>query len=153
TPYPYDSEGRPIIGAGLPDGLLDSLEHHRQRFAGLVDRVVPIDLTPPEDWDNEPEYGGSRLREGLLDLLASAPGQPLRSLELARAGLYDLYERQAMPTIMAYSSMAATAGAVPLPVLDLVLIAGVQTAMLNQLSKLYGKPISTAEMRELGAAL
>jgi uncharacterized protein (DUF697 family) len=153
TPYPFTEDGHPIEGATLPAGLVDSLAHHRERFAGLIDRVIPIDLTPAEEGFNEPEYGGARLREALLGMLPAAQAQTLRTLELARSGLHDLYERQAMPTILAYSSMAATAGAVPVPVADLVMIAGIQTSMLNQLARLYGQPLDSAHMKELAGAL
>ncbi len=153
TPYPYTADGRPVEGAALPPALLDSLAHHRKRFEGLVDRVIPIDLTPAEEGFNEAEYGGQRLHDALLELLPAAQGQTLRTLDLARSGLHDLYEQKAMPTILAYSSMAATAGAVPLPVVDLVMIAGVQTGMLNQLARLYGQPLDSARMKELAGAL
>jgi uncharacterized protein (DUF697 family)/predicted GTPase len=153
TPYPFDQQGNPLPGVDLPPALLESLEHHKKRFAGLVDRAIPIDLTPPEEGFDDRDYGGDRLRQALMEMLPEAQAQTLRSLDLARAGIHDLYERRAMPTILAYSSMAATAGAVPVPVVDLALIAGVQTGMLNQLARMYGQPLDSSRMRELAGAL
>ncbi|MBY0231603.1 MAG: GTP-binding DUF697 domain-containing protein [Gemmataceae bacterium] len=149
TPWPYTGD----LPDSLPKELRESLHFHHQRFAGLVDRLVPVDLTPADEGFNEPEYGGEVLRNTLIDLLPQAQAQTLRGLELARAGLHDLYSRQAAPTIVAYSSMAASAGAVPLPVVDLVMIASVQTSMLNALAKLYGVPFDSAKLKELAAAL
>ena len=149
TPYPYVGP----LPDSLPPDLRESLEHHHKRFAGLVDRVIPIDLTPADEGFHEPEYGGEILRNALVELLPQAQAQTLRGLDLAREGLHDLYAKRAAPTIMAYSSMAASAGAVPLPVVDLVMIASVQTSMVNALAKLYGQPLDTAKMRELAGAL
>jgi uncharacterized protein (DUF697 family) len=148
-PYPYGTEAE----ANLPPALLESLEAHRKRFASLADRVVPIDLTPKEEGYHEPEYGGDVLRQALLDLLPEAQSQTFRALELAERGIHDLYAQRAMPTILAFSSMAATAGAVPVPLVDTALLAGVQSAMLHQLAKLYGHPLTRERMGELAAAL
>lgn len=153
TPYPYDDHGMPLEGVNLPPALLESLAFHRQRFTSLVDHIVPIDFVQADEGFDEPEYGGERLRGLLMKLLPDAQAQVLRSLDLARAGLYDLYERQATPTILAYTSMAASAGAVPLPVVDLIMIAGVQTTMLHQLARMYGRPLDSTQLKELAGAL
>src|SRR5204862_524345 len=39
------------------ENLLRSLDEQKHRFEGLVDQVVPIDLTPVEEGFNEPNYG------------------------------------------------------------------------------------------------
>lgn len=153
TPYPFDDHGHPLPGRELPSPLVESLEAHRKRFSPLVDRIIPIDLTPPEEGFTEPEYGGEVLRRDLLDLLPAAQAQTLRALELAHGDLYGLYEKKAMPTIIAYTSMAATAGALPIPIVDTALLAGVQSAMLHQLARLYGQPLTTQRMGELVGAL
>ena len=38
-----------------------------------------------------------------------------------------MYARESLPHILGYSTLAASAGAVPLPVLDLVLLSGIQS--------------------------
>jgi uncharacterized protein (DUF697 family) len=149
--YAFDGDGQPT--GEMPETLRVSLEAHRQRFAGLIDRVLPIDLTLPSEGYTNPEYGGAQLREALLDLLPTAQGQTLRAMELAHESIHDLYARKAMPTILAYTSMAATAGAVPVPLVDTAMLAGVQSAMLHQLAKLYGHPLTRERMIELATAL
>jgi len=44
-PYPFDRDELPPADK-VPADLLRSLQEQRQRFAGLYDHFVPIDLTP-----------------------------------------------------------------------------------------------------------
>ena len=54
-----------------PTDLLRSLAEQRQRFDGLVDRVVPVDITPPEEGFHDPNYGGEALKDALFEMLPS----------------------------------------------------------------------------------
>lgn len=153
-PYPFGPDGHPLPDAPpLPADVLDSLAEHRRRFAGLVDRVLPIDITPAEEGFRVPDYGGPQLRAALEDLLPQAQAQTLRTLEVAQRDLQDLFARKATPTIVAYSTLAATAGAVPVPVVDLVLLSAVQTRMLYDLANLYGQPMTAQRLGELASGL
>jgi uncharacterized protein (DUF697 family) len=153
-PYPFSTNGDPIVTEPpLPDGLLRSIAEQRSRFEGLIDKVVIVDLTQPEEGFNEANYGGARLREVLLEELPSALGQTLRSLDVATRELQDLYARQAMPHILGYSLMAATAGAVPIPLVDLILLSGIQTRMIYHLADLYGQPMTAKRFLEIAASL
>jgi uncharacterized protein (DUF697 family) len=58
-----------------------------------------------------------------------------------------------MPIILGYASMAATAGAVPIPFVDMVLLPGIQARMAHHLARIYGQPMTTERLRELGAAV
>jgi uncharacterized protein (DUF697 family) len=137
----------------VPDGLLRSVEEQRRRFDALIDHVVLVDLTPPEEGFADPDYGGPRLRQVLLDALPAAVAQTLRALDGATHELQDFYAGQSLPHIIAYSSLAAAAGAVPIPVLDLVLLSGVQTRMVYHLAKLYGQPMSGKRFLEMAGSL
>jgi uncharacterized protein (DUF697 family) len=153
-PYPFGPDGQPLPDSPvLPSGLLESLAEQRRRFEGLVDFVVAVDLTPPEEGFHEPNYGGARLREVLLDVLPAAQAQTLRTLEVAQRDLQGLFADKAGPTILAYSTLAATAGAVPIPVVDLVLISAVQTRMMYDLANLYGQALTTQRLAEVAGAL
>jgi uncharacterized protein (DUF697 family) len=150
-PYPFGQDGEPT--SAVPPAVAESLAEQRRRFQGLVDRVVAVDLTPKEEGFDDPDYGGPRLSEVLVELLPAAQAQTLRTLETAQRDLQDLFARKATPTIAAYSTLAATAGAVPVPVMDLVLISGVQTKMLYDLANLYGQPMTRQRLGELAGAL
>src|SRR5262245_43850146 len=130
-PYPFGEEAEAPTGS-FPQPLLDSLAEQKRRFAGLFDRAVAVDLTPAEEGFNEPNYGGPRLREVLLDLLPAAQSQTLRALDVAQRGLQDLFAQRALPTILGYSTLAATAGAVPIPFVDLVLISATQNQTVQE---------------------
>ncbi len=153
-PYPFGSDGDAIATEPpLAIDLVRSIAEQRRRFAGLVDKVVIVDLTLPAEGFNEPNYGAARLRDVLLEQLPSALGQTLRSLDIATRELQDLYAQQAMPHILGYSVMAATAGAVPIPFVDLILLSGIQTRMVYHLANLYGQPLTGKRFIEIAASL
>ena len=154
-PYPFGNDGQPPAPASVPvsEGLLRSAAEQRRRFEGLADRTALVDLTPPEEGFNDPEYGGPLLRQELLELLPAALGQTLRSLDQATHELQDLYARESLPHILGYSTLAASAGAVPIPVLDLVLLSGIQSRMIYHLAKLYGQPMDAKRFLEIGGGM
>ena len=61
--------------------------------------------------------------------------------------------RHAVPVIVGYSSMAATAGAIPIPFVDLALIPGIQSRMVTHLARLYGQPMTAERFKEVAASL
>jgi uncharacterized protein (DUF697 family)/predicted GTPase len=153
-PYPFNGDGAASpTEPPLAEDLLRSSAEQRRRFEGLVDRVVLVDLTPPEEGFNDPHYGGEWLRQVLVDVLPEALGQTLLALDRATGDLQDLYARQALPYILSYSSMAATAGALPIPLVDLVLLSGIQSRMVYQLAELYGQPMDRKRYLEIAGSL
>jgi uncharacterized protein (DUF697 family) len=153
-PYPFGLQGEAVAHAPeLPEGLLASVAEQRHRFEGLVDRIVAVDLTPVDEGFAEPNYGGKQLRDVLIEVLPQAQAQTLRTLEAAQDSLQDFYSSRALPTIVGYSSLAATAGAVPIPFVDLVLISAVQTGMVHELARFYGQPLTAKRLGELAGAL
>src|SRR5262249_53762349 len=140
-PYPWDEKGELVPDAPpVPEGLSRSIEEQKRRFAGLVERVVAIDLTPPEEGFHEPNYGGERLRQVVLDVLPTALGQTIRTLDEATHELPDLYARHALPHIIGYSSLAAAAAPVPIPFLDPFATTGTQTRRVCRLGPRYRPP-------------
>jgi uncharacterized protein (DUF697 family) len=153
-PYPFDDDAKVADAEPpVPEGLLRSLDEQRRHFDGLFDRWVAVDLTPADEGFKEPHYGGAKLRQTLLDVLPAALGQTLISLHEATRGLQDLYARNALPYIVAYSTAAATAGAVPVPLVDLLLISAIQSRMVYHLGELYGQPLSRQRFKEIASAL
>jgi uncharacterized protein (DUF697 family) len=150
-PYPFSAS--PLPQDNLPEALLASIAEQRRRFEGLVDQVVPIDLTPPTEGFNDPNYGGEFLKQTLLDALPGAYRQTLLALDEATHELQDLYAQHALPHILGYSSLAATAGAIPIPWVDLFIIPGIQTRMVYHLAKLYGQPLTANRFMELAGSM
>jgi uncharacterized protein (DUF697 family) len=153
-PYPFDADGQPSADPpALPADLLRSLTEQRRRFEGLADRVVAVDLTPAEEGYNDPDYGGPQLRQALLDLLPAAFRQTLLSLDEASRGLQDFHLQQALPYIVAYSTLAGSAAALPLPVVDLVLLSAIQSRMVYHLAEIYREPLTSRRFLEIAGTL
>lgn len=133
--------------------LLECIDEHRRAFAGLFDVCVPIDLTKPEDGFPEPNYGGEQLKQTLLKVLPSAYRQTLLRLKEATDALKDAHQRHAEPIILGYTSLAGTAGAIPMPFVDMVLLPGIHARMAHHIGQIYGQPMTTERLRELAAAL
>ena len=149
-PYPFTDTLDP---PGIPEDLRRSIAEQRQRFEGLVDVIVPIDLTRPEEGYEDPTYGGEHLRKVLMDLLPGAYRQTFLALDRETKELQDLHLRYAVPVIMGYSYLAATAGAFPIPFIDLFIVPGIQTRMITHLARMYGQPLSGERFREIAASL
>ena len=114
---------------------------------------MPVDLTRPEEGFLEPNFGGEVLKNELAALLPQAYRQSLLMLEEAMKGLSDAFSHHALPHILGYSSLAATAGAVPVPFLDLLLLPAIQAQMIYHLARLYGQPLSGTRFLELASSL
>jgi uncharacterized protein (DUF697 family) len=151
VPDPLTTHRSPLTT--VPDDLRRCIEEHTRAFAGLFDVVVPIDLTRPDDGFPDPEYGGEQLKQALLTTLPGAYRQTLLRLKDATDALKDVHQRHAEPVILGYSTMAATAGAVPVPFVDMVIIPGIQARMAADLAKQYGQAMTMDRYREIAAAV
>ncbi|MBS7810389.1 YcjF family protein [Roseococcus pinisoli] len=124
--------------AALPESLADALAHQRGLFRGLPGEdkpvFVPIDFTQPEDGFEPRAY---RL-EALDAALEAAMPDALDALHAARADEgNDSRQRAARRTVYAYVTLAAAAGAVPIPLAGMAGLAAMQGAMLNRLARRY----------------
>lgn len=135
----------PFVTASIPESMPGdvqrALREQQARFAGLVDRIVPIDFTRPEDGFHDMEFGAARMEDALVELLPAAYRQTLLQLHDAMRSLRDLNERRAMPYILSYSMLAATAAAVPVPWVDMPVVVGIQTHLVYKLAAIYGQKL------------
>jgi uncharacterized protein (DUF697 family) len=130
-----------------------SINRQLERFGALADRAVAVDLTPPAEGFAEPNYGGNLLRAALLEALPAAYRQTVLRFDEAQHALKDWFARKALPHIIGYSTLAATAGAVPVPWIDLLILPGIQSQMISHLARLYGQPLSATRFLELASTL
>lgn len=142
-----------LIPAGLPDDLRRCLELQRERFAGLVDRIVPIDLTAADSGYTPVDLGANRLHTVLMAALPAAFRQTLLQLTEELAPLRDSLERQALPIILSYSSLCATASAAPLPWVDIPVVMGLQSHMVYRLADLYGQKLEAEWLLKMAGAV
>jgi uncharacterized protein (DUF697 family) len=148
--YPF---GTASEATDVPEALARSIAEQKRRFEGLVDRVVPIDFTRPEEGFREASYGGELLKNVLVENLPSAYRQTLLTLDQANGELQDAFSRRVLPHILGYSTLAATAGAFPIPWVDLLILPAIQTQMIYHLARLYGQPLSGTRFMELASTL
>lgn len=150
VPYPFGNDG---AAGAVPEALARSLEEQRRRFGELVDHVVPVDLTRPEEGFAQPDYGGEALKGVLLDVLPTAYRQTLLTLDEAKREFQDYHARRALPHIVGYATLGATAGAIPVPWLDLLILPAIQSQMIYHVARLYGQPLSATRFIELASTL
>jgi len=132
-----------------PDPLQRSLTKQRERFAGLYDQVVEIDLTTADDGFEPPDYRGRLLKEALLDLLPAAYRQTLLCLDQIDQELDDLSRRRCGPVIMAHSVLAASAAAFPVPWVDIPAVFAIQSHLAKQLADVYHQPLDKAQLARI----
>jgi len=150
TTYPFQES---LYPEGLPQDLLRSIAAQQELFKGLVDDIVPIDLTRPEEGFTDPHFGGPELRQSIMDHLPKAYRQTLLALDEVTHEFRDAARKQAMPLIVSYSTLAAGAGAIPVPFVDLFLIPGIQAKMVKALADVYGQPMTTERFWEIASSI
>lgn len=128
-------------------------DEHARQFDGLVDAIIPIDLTHPDEGYTVPNYGGEALKAALLQYLPDAFRQSLVRTNELTAKLKDLHQQHAGPIILGYATLAGTAGALPIPFVDLVLLPGIQTRMVYHLAKIYGQEMTAVRFLELAGSI
>jgi uncharacterized protein (DUF697 family) len=145
------AEDHPCLAVDGP--VRRSLRALDEKFGELIDTLLPIDLTRPEEGFDPPNFGGEELKAVLADQLPLAYRQSLLMLDEAKAQLSDAFSQRALPHILGYSSLAATAGAVPIPFVDLLVLPAIQARMIYHLARFYGQPLSATRFLELASSL
>jgi uncharacterized protein (DUF697 family) len=148
--YPFKET---LFPPEAPEPLLRSIAEQQRRFRDIVDDIIPIDLTKPEEGFNHANYGGDELKQSILRHLPNTYRQTLVALDHATHELRDAYLTQATPVILGYSYLAGAAGAIPIPFVDLFILPGIQLKMVGEIAKLYGQPMTGKDFTELAATL
>ncbi len=147
----------PFAEAAIPDGVSDTLQtalrNQQHRFDGLTDRIVPVDITPAEDGFDVPDFGGDRLKAAFIELLPDVYRQTFLTLDDVMGNLKSLHERRAMPYVMSAASMSASAASVPIPWIDLPVVAGIQSDMIRRLSRIYNQPLDLQQFLKMAGAV
>jgi uncharacterized protein (DUF697 family)/predicted GTPase len=150
SPYPFKDT---LYPEGAPQDLVRSIAAQQERFRSLVDDIVPIDLTRPEEGYTEPNYGGPELRQSIMDHLPKAYRQTLLALDEATHEFRDAARKRAMPLVVSYSTLAAGAGAIPVPFVDLLLLPAIQAKMVKALADVYGQSMTTERFWEIASSI
>lgn len=149
-PYPFTDT---LYPTNIPTDLSRSIALQQERFKPFVDDIIPIDLTKSEEGFTEVNYGGDALKRSILDHLPKAIRQAMLALDMATSEFTDESLRRAMPVIVSYATLAAGAGAIPIPFVDLFLLPGIQAKMIGDLATVYGQPLSAERFWEIASSL
>jgi uncharacterized protein (DUF697 family)/predicted GTPase len=136
----------------------------QQTFSGLCDRVsdlalparaVMIDFTLEEDEYNPVFYGLETLTDNLASLLPEAEARTIYQLLDREVGeqIGNLYRDVGRRYILAFSTIAATVAAVPLPFATMPVLTALQVSLVGLLGKLYGQTITPSQAGGLVSAI
>ncbi|HEY9770337.1 MAG TPA: GTPase [Coleofasciculaceae cyanobacterium] len=132
-----------------------AFEAIKQDFEGLCGRAILIDFTLEEDGYDPTFFGLERLTEALAELLPEAESRTIYQLLDNNAGeeLGNLYRDTARRYLVAFSTMAATLAAVPLPFATMPVLTALQISLVGLLGKLYGQTLSPSQAGGIASAI
>ncbi|MBX2863919.1 MAG: DUF697 domain-containing protein [Leptolyngbyaceae cyanobacterium MAG.088] len=121
----------------------------KQSFEGLFDNAVMVDFTLEEDGYLPIFYGLEALLNVLSEQLPEAESNAIYQLldqaDEATSQLGSIYRDVARRYISAFTVIAATLAAVPLPFATMPAITALQVSMIVALGKLYGQRLSFSQ--------
>ena len=135
-----------------PD-FLRLLKEKLERFDGLFDYWLPMDLTQPDDGFDQPEFGGDRLKSAIIELLPDAYRQAILQMDDLNQTLVKAQEGRVAPVILAHSFLAASAAVVPIPWVDIPLVLGIQTRLAYKLASMNKQKLDAATISRVSASL
>jgi Uncharacterized protein/domain associated with GTPases len=152
--YPPETENHPIYPPDFED-ISRAFEALKIAFKGLYDQAVLIDFTLEEDGYNPVFYGLESLRDTLADLLPEAEARTIHQLLNGEVDhqLGNIYRDVGRRYILAFSIMAATVAAVPLPFATMPVLTAVQVSLVVLLGNLYGKTLNISQAGGLVSAI
>lgn len=144
--YPPEVENHPTYQPEYPE-IQRAFASLQEAFGKLCDRAILIDFTLEEDGYTPVFYGLENLRDTLAEMLPKAEAQAIYQLldENASKQLGNLYRDVGRRYILAFSVMAATLAAVPLPFATMPVLTALQVSMVGLLGKLYGQTLTPSQ--------
>jgi uncharacterized protein (DUF697 family) len=149
-PYPFSGEESDFQLHSLPDSLLRAMRAQRLLFADLPGAppvFVPIDFTRLEQGMVPTDYGAALLWRRLEQVLPDVVAE----LKAAATGLHDEGRRRRL--ILPWAVAAASANAVPVPVLGGLGSASLQALMVARIAEAAGVDDSRDAWKQLLSTL
>lgn len=152
--YPPQIDNHPIYPPDFED-INRAFEALKIAFKGLYDQAVLIDFTLEEDGYTPVFYGLEALRDTLADLLPEAEARTIHQLLNGEVDdqLGNIYRDVGRRYILAFSIMAATLAAVPLPFATMPVLTALQVSLVVLLGNLYGKTLNPSQAGGLVSAI
>ncbi len=146
------TNGDSDVSAPIPSSLQQLIDAKVKQFAGLHDAVIPIDLTLLEDGYTDPDFGGSRLKQSILEQLPYAYRQALMALKDSSSKGRPSRRQQVRWQILASSALAGSAGAVPVPWVDIPVVLAIQAHLAVKIAKIHQEELTAARWAILSSA-
>lgn len=152
--YPNPSEDHPPYPPDQ-DAVKRAFEAIKRSFDPWIDGAVMIDFTREEDGYDPVFYGLTHLRDRLAERLPSAEAQTLHQLLAGETGdrIGSMYRDVARRYILAFSVMAGTLAAVPLPFATMPVLTTLQISLVGILGKLYGQELTPSQAGGVASAI
>jgi uncharacterized protein (DUF697 family)/predicted GTPase len=152
--YPPGTADHPVYPPNYEE-ISRAFAAMQQAFAGLCDRFVLLDFTLEEDGYNPVFYGLEALRDTLADLLPEAEASAIYQLLDKETGakIGNLYRDVGRRYILAFSIIAATLAAVPLPFATMPVLTALQVSMVGVLGKIYGQTLTPSQAGGIVSAI
>ena len=152
--YPATAENHPDYPPDW-ESVQRPFQKIQDTFAEFCDRAVLIDFTLEEDGYTPIFYGLEALRDQLGELLPEAEAKAMYELLDTSAGdtLGNLYRDVGRRYILAFSIIAGTVAAVPLPFATMPVLTTLQVSLVGLLGKLYGQPLSFSQAGGIVSAI
>lgn len=153
--YPQGTDNHPIYPPDFEE-INRTFTALKNAFSGLYDRAIQIDFTLEEDGYTPVFYGLEAFRDALADLLPEAEANAIYQLldrEETGRKLGNIYRDVGRRYIMAFSIMAATLAAVPLPFATMPVLTALQVSMISLLGNLYGQTITPSQAGGIVSAI
>ena len=152
--YPQDVENHPDYPPEYTE-VNRAYTAIKSTFASISDRATLIDFTLEEDGYTPVFYGLEALRDNLAELLPEAEANAIYQLidKDASAEIGNLYRDTARRYILAFSTIAATLAAVPLPFATMPVLTALQVSLVGLLGKLYGQTITPSQAGGIVSAI
>lgn len=144
--YPTSSIQHPTYPPDF-DEIFRPFSSIQESFKNLFDLSVLIDFTLEEDGYNPVFYGLDSLRDSLTKLLPEAQANTIHQLldDEVSSKLGNIYRDVARRYILAFTIIAATIAAVPLPFATMPVLTALEISMVVLLGKLYGQTLTPSQ--------
>ena len=144
--YPHGTENHPAYPPEYEE-VKRAFAAIEEAFKGLYNRSVLIDFTLEEDGYTPVFYGLEALRDTLADLLPEAEAGAIHQLLDKETGekIGNLYRDVGRRYVLAFSIMAATLAAVPLPFATMPVLTALQGSMVGVLGTVYGQTLTPSQ--------
>ena len=152
--YPPNVEDHPAYPPDYEE-VVRAFNALQATFTDLCDRAVLVDFTLEEDGYHPVFYGLEALRDNLAELLPDAEANAIYQLLDEDTGeqIGNLYRDTARRYLIAFSTIAATLAAVPLPFATMPVLTALQVSLVGLLGKLYGQTVTPSQAGGIVSAI